>query len=219
MKSRVEIKQIAKENMTRMRGIAIGLMLLPIAVGVVAGILALIPILGVVISIAIGLFTMLLTVAIVGGYSAIYRGDSVDIGGVVNSCQVNPLRKIGGLLWMGLFVWLWSMLFCIPGLIKAISYSMTPYILAEHPNVTAKDALKISMRMTNGHKADLFVAELSFFGWMMLSSLTLHILGIVFVFPYLLTTMAGYFNELRSEALANGVITAEELGMKGPYDN
>lgn len=112
---------------------------------------------------------------------------------------------------MALFTCLWSMLFAVPGVIKGISYSMTPFILAECPNVNAKEALKISMRMTNGYKMELFVMYLSFIGWMMLSVLTLHILLIVFVGPYMETTMAGYYIELRDKALADGIIQAEEL--------
>ena len=90
---------------------------------------------------------------------------------------------------------------------------MTPYILAHCPNVSATDALKLSMRMTNGHKGELFVMHLSFIGWMLLGALTLGILVIVHVGPYMGTTTAGYYIELRDEALAKGIIRPEELGM------
>lgn len=69
----------------------------------------------------------------------------------------NYPRKLGGSLWMGLFVFLWSLLFIIPGFIKAISYAMTQYILADCPDVKATDALKLSMRMMKGHKWEFFV--------------------------------------------------------------
>ena len=88
---------------------------------------------------------------------------------------------------------------------------MTPYILADCPNVTATEALKLSMRMTAGHKGKLFVMHLSFIGWTLLSALTCYILLIVHVGPYMNATLAGYYVELRDKALAEGIITPEEL--------
>jgi uncharacterized membrane protein len=94
---------------------------------------------------------------------------------------------------------------------------MTPYILADCPDVKATDALKLSMRITNGHKVDLFVLQLSWIGWGLLTGLTFGILGIVFVFPYMNTTMAGYYIELRDLAIDSGIVLPEELGYA--YDN
>jgi uncharacterized membrane protein len=120
-------------------------------------------------------------------------------------------RSVGGMLWMYLFIILWSMLFWIPGIIKALSYFMTPYILAECPSVKAKQALLLSMRMTKGHKGKIFIMGLSFIGWMILSSMTAGILYIVYVGPYMNTSFAGMYDELKKNALANGTVKAEEL--------
>lgn len=123
----------------------------------------------------------------------------------------NYPRKLGGTLWEALFVFLWSLLLVIPGIIKAISYSMTKYILADCPNVGAKNALKLSMRMTEGHKMEIFVLELSFLGWLILSALTLGILHVLFVGPYMESTMAAYYLELRTNALRTGAVTVDQL--------
>ncbi|MDD3920912.1 MAG: DUF975 family protein [Eubacteriales bacterium] len=88
---------------------------------------------------------------------------------------------------------------------------MTPYILADCPNVKAQDALKLSIRMMNGHKADLFVFTLSFLGWMLLSGLTGGILYIFYVGPYMNNAMAGYYAELKENAIMNGVVSVDEL--------
>lgn len=120
-------------------------------------------------------------------------------------------RRLGGYLWMQLFIFLWSLLFVIPGIIKSFSYAMTPYILADCPNVKAQDALKISMRMMNGHKGELFVFYLSFLGWLLLSGLTGGILSIFYVSPYMNTALAGYYQELKNFCLGNGVVAAAEL--------
>lgn len=120
-------------------------------------------------------------------------------------------RKLGGYLWMGLFTFLWSLLFFIPGIIKAFSYAMTPYILADCPNVPAKDALKLSMRIMKGHKWQLFVFELSFLGWELLSALTAGLLDLFYVQPYMQSALATYYLEVREEALRTGAITMGQL--------
>lgn len=123
----------------------------------------------------------------------------------------NYPRKLGGSLWMGLFVFLWSLLLLIPGIIKGISYSMTQYILADCPNVKARDALKLSMRMMHGHKWEAFVLSLSFIGWLILSLLTLGILSVFYVGPYMDSSFAAYYLEIRDEALRTGAVTQEQL--------
>ena len=123
----------------------------------------------------------------------------------------NYPRKLGGSLWMGLFVFLWALLLVIPGIIKGISYSMTQYLLVDCPNVKARDALKLSMRMMNGHKWEYFVMGLSFLGWILLSALTLGILSVFYVDPYMRSSFAEYYLELRDEALRTGVITQGQL--------
>ena len=143
--------------------------------------------------------------------SRMYLGGKGNIGDIFTQAFTNFGRKLGGYLWMMLFTFLWSLLFYIPGIVKALAYSMTPYILANEPNVKAKDALKLSMRMTQGYKAEIFVFYLSFIGWGLLSALTCGILELVFVGPYRQLSMAGLYWELRANAVANGVITEEEF--------
>lgn len=64
-----------------------------------------------------------------------------------------------------IFTILWSLLLIIPGIIKSYSYAMTPYILAEHPEMTAREAITESRRIMNGNKWRLFCLGFSFFGW------------------------------------------------------
>ncbi len=120
-------------------------------------------------------------------------------------------RHLGGLLWRDLFIFLWSLLFVIPGIVKRYAYFAAPYLLAEFPAVRATDAIKLSMRMTYGYKADLFVLDLSFIGWNLLSALTLGLLGILYVNPYYYTSKAGMYEELKNNALLTGAVRYEEL--------
>ena len=112
---------------------------------------------------------------------------------------------------MELFIFLWSLLFVVPGIIKAIAYSFTPYILAEYPNVPATEAVKISMRMTQGHKGEIFMMSLSFLGWFLLNGFTFGILGIFYVNPYFYVSVAGQYQDLKELALQNGVVSLDEL--------
>lgn len=145
-------------------------------------------------------------------YLMMYSGGFPDLSVLFTAgFTINYARKIGGMAWMILWIFLWSLLFIIPGIIKAYSYAMTPYILAAYPDVKAKDALKLSMRIMNGHKGELFVLQLSFLGWQLLSLLTCGILEILYVGPYMNLTMVAYEYELTDYAVRSGVISGAEL--------
>lgn len=96
----------------------------------------------------------------------------------------------------GLFTFLWSLLFVIPGIIKTFSYSMSLYILAENKGKSARECIKESMEMTNGHKMELFVLGLSFIGWGMLVGITFGIAAI-WVIPYMNATYANVYQSLK----------------------
>ena len=211
MKSRQEIKALAKEAMGAQRSTGILAILILIAGALVSSVFALVPLVGWLFSLAISVLLLVLAVNVCGIFIRIYRREQAAPADSFSALGVNFARKWGGMFWMALWIWLWSLLLIIPGIIKSYAYLLTPYILADCPNVTATDALKLSMRMTKGHKAELFVMHLSFIGWLLLGGLTLHILTIIFVAPYMETTMAGYYQELRDKALASGTISAEEL--------
>ena len=97
-----------------------------------------------------------------------------------------------------LYIALWSLLFIIPGIIKGYSYAMTPFILAEHPDLTASQAIRFSEDLMDGHKADLFILELSFIGWDLLAVLTLN-LGHIALNPYKNAAHAAFYRQLQAE--------------------
>lgn len=97
---------------------------------------------------------------------------------------------------VGLFTFLWSLLFVIPGIVKAYSYSMSIYVLAENKNKPALECIEESKSMTNGFKAELFVLDLSFFGWHLLGSITFGI-AYIWVIPYISATYANVYNFLK----------------------
>lgn len=93
-----------------------------------------------------------------------------------------------------LFTFLWSLLFVIPGIIKSLSYAMTPFIMAENPNLTAKEAINLSKQHMEGHKMELFCLGLSFIGWSLLSALTMGI-GSIFLNPYINAAYAAFYRD------------------------
>ena len=94
-----------------------------------------------------------------------------------------------------LFTVLWSLLFIIPGIVKGLSYAMTPFILEEHPEMTASEAIKASMRLMDGHKMDLFILGLTFIGWSLLACLTMGI-GFLFLNPYMNAAYAAFYRSI-----------------------
>ena len=95
----------------------------------------------------------------------------------------------------GLYVFLWSLLLVIPGIVKSLSYAMTPFIMADNPNLTASEAINLSKKMMDGHKLDLFWLGLSFIGWSLLSLLTLN-LGSIALNPYMNAAYAAFYRSL-----------------------
>lgn len=103
---------------------------------------------------------------------------------------------VAGLL-MYIFTFLWSLLLIIPGIIKAYSYSMTYYILLDDENITGSDAIKKSQEMMQGHKRELFLQDLSFIGWILLSILTFGIL-LIWLNPYMELSRAVFYERLKN---------------------
>lgn len=103
---------------------------------------------------------------------------------------------IAGLL-VYVFTFLWSLLFIIPGIIKSYSYSMTYYILLDDENISGTDAIKKSEGMMKGHKKELFLQDLSFIGWILLSILTLGIL-LIWLNPYMELSRAVFYERLKN---------------------
>lgn len=113
---------------------------------------------------------------------------------------------------VNVFTVLWSLLFVVPGIIKALAYSQAKYVIHDNPRLKGKEAIEISKRMTNGFKGDLFSMYLSFIGWYILVGLTCGILSI-YVTPYVETTAAMYYENLKRYSIENGIVAPEAFGI------
>lgn len=113
---------------------------------------------------------------------------------------------------VNVFTFLWSLLFVVPGIIKSLAYSQAKYVIHDNPRLKGKEAIEISKRMTNGFKGDLFSMYLSFIGWYILVGLTCGILSI-YVTPYVETTAAMYYENLKRYSIENGIVAPEAFGI------
>ena len=144
-------------------------------------------------------------------FIGIYRGEPGRISMLFEAYEVGFLRKMGLSIVTGVLIGLWTLLFIVPGIIMGYAYSQAIYIMADNPDIGIWQALKMSKKMTKGYKFDLFVMHLSFLGWMFLSMFTFGILMVVYVAPYMYTTQAGYYVELKTRlGVAEG--PAEPVG-------
>lgn len=102
-------------------------------------------------------------------------------------------------------VFLWSLLFIIPGFYKEYQYRLVPYILAEHPDMDYREVLQKSADMMNGHKWRAFVLDLSFILWHIFGLVTCGIGEIFYVSPYHNLTLAALYRKLSWEGDSYGI--------------
>lgn len=133
-----------------------------------------------------------------------------DIGDMFSSfSSFGPVMKT--MFFYDLYIWLWSLLFIIPGIVKTYSYYMVPYILAENPNISTDRAFEISKKTMDGEKGKAFYMHLSFIGWYLLGTLACCI-GIMFVNPYANATYAEFYAYAKQKALSTGIASPEDFG-------
>lgn len=137
----------------------------------------------------------------------------------------NYMRIVGNMFAANIRIFGWSLLFYFPGLVKRYQYYFVPYIMAENPGIDKKRAMEISQKMTDGHKWQMFVLNLSFIGWglvFILEELVLALIscgilaipGALLIYPligYEQVTWAELYAERREYMLMTGSAASEEL--------
>lgn len=192
--NRAELKAAAKNQIKGKIGV---LFLITLVIGIIAGVAgavsSLIPFIG---SLAVSIIvTPAFALSLVRVYINLFKGKEPEVADAFSGFDdFWSAFKVNFLV--GLFTFLWSLLFIIPGIIKTISYSMSMYILAENKGKSALECINESKQITNGHKMDLFVLELSFIGWGLLCVITLGIAGI-WVMPYMSATYVNAYYSLK----------------------
>lgn len=138
----------------------------------------------------------------IGYANAFLQFTAYDKDNIVGSLAENAFRGYWRNLWCVLltriFVFLWSLLLIVPGIIKTYSYALTPYLIKEFPDLGVNACLNLSKKMMKGHKLDLFCLQLSFIGWYLLCILSLGI-GLLWLLPYVGAAYAGFYQDVKSE--------------------
>lgn len=121
-----------------------------------------------------------------------YILSSFENGNYINIVKVEFFKNLQ--------IFLWTLLFIIPGIVKSYEFRMVDYILAESPSIDYHDALRLSRDMMWGQKMRAFVLNLSFLGWLMLGVIALGI-GVFFVTPYIEATYVQLYFRLKSDMI------------------
>jgi len=131
-------------------------------------------------------------------YVTFVRGGQHELGMLFAGFR-NFGKALGAYLLMTLFIILWALLLIIPGIIAALRYSQTFYLLADNPSLGPLEAISKSKEMMRGYKWKLFCLSLRFIGWALLCILTLGI-GLLWLNPYMSASYARFYDDLRPPA-------------------
>ncbi len=192
MIDRVNLKSNAKQAISGNIGM---LIVCTVIVGGLTSVAGAIPVVGPVLALCV---TGPLALGTAYIYLNLVRGQEPDVNILLSGFNRFVDTLVLTLL-ISIFIFLWSLLFVVPGIIKSISYSQAYYILAEHPEMSGKEALDASIDMMDGHKMDYFVLILSFIPWCLLGAVTCG-LGFLYVIPYMETTFANFYNAIKMPA-------------------
>ena len=175
MMSNQEIKEYAKKEYKNKFGdIFLPVIISTFATSAVSGVAGfaggVFPLIGFIIGIAIGVVTYTLQIGLYDYLVKYITGKTYKLDDLFG--RFNEIGKLFPIyILQTVFIFLWSLLLIVPGIIKAISYSLVPFLYLDNPDKEAPELLKLSEDMMNGHKMDLFMLYLSFIPY--------HLLGII----------------------------------------
>ena len=152
-----------------------------------------------------------LAMAVVGVGFSLFVMNSVRrsqpaIGNLLDGFGMFP-RVLFLIILQIVFIFLWSLLLVIPGIIAAYRYSFAVYVMIDHPEMSAMDCLRESKRLTTGYKRQLFLLDLSFIFWFLLTMIpVVGYIAQVYVTPYMESARVLYYEQIR--ALQDGSTAA-----------
>lgn len=140
------------------------------------------------------------------------RNNTFEAKFVYNTVSANYVKFLITGIVRDIFVFLWSLLLVVPGIIKWFSYSMTDYIIFENPSLDPKEAMDISKRITSGFRTKIFLMHLSFIPWFLFATVTFGI-GSIYVLPYIGITEAMFYENLKKNAIEKEIVAPSEFGI------
>ncbi|MBO6082350.1 MAG: DUF975 family protein [Bacteroidales bacterium] len=149
---------------------------------------------------ALGFFLIALPLSV--GFAGTFRrlltnGDSELVDNLFEISIKDYLHTMATMALRSIYIFLWTLLLIVPGIIKSLSYAMVPYLVKDRPELSADQTIDLSVQMMEGHKSELFGLYLSFFGWFVLCLLTCGI-GFIFLKPYVSTSVADFYEDLKA---------------------
>lgn len=186
-----ELMQLARECLAGNWRICIGAVVVYNLIFMAAGA---VPFLG---SVATLIVAGPMTVGLCTFFLSIVRRRKGELSEIFNGFQSFGTALAAYLL-MCIFIFLWSLLLIVPGIIASLAYSMTLFIVAEEPSIGPYDAIKRSRDMMRGKKWKLFCLHWRFFGWSLLAIFLTFGIGFLWLFPYMYATFAKFYDDLRS---------------------
>ncbi len=148
-----------------------------------------------ILSLSIRIIKVVLNYGVIFIYLRISREQSVKFTDVFIG-----FKKVLSILWLGIvsmfFIFLWLLLFIIPGLMKIFSYSQIYRVKIDNPDMSAMECLKESERIMLGNRMDLVMLQISFIGWILLIPLTFGLIGF-WLMPYIETSKTIFYNNLK----------------------
>ena len=181
-----DYKQIAKESLKGNRVIAIAVMFIIAAFSTLTNV---IPGIG---SLVVALISAQLTVGETHFYDLLINKKEPGAKELFHNFRY-WFRSFCLQFATGFYVFCWSILFVIPGILKSYSYSMAFYLRTKNPELKAKEALSQSMKLMYGRRWKLFCLQLSFIGWYFFSVLTFG-LGLFYVVPYYKASLVAFYD-------------------------
>lgn len=161
-----------------------------------------------IVALAIVLYVYMLmmpcVVGVVNAFNALfYKSDGALLTNMKRMTFFDYFRNVAGMFLLNLVTFVCSLALIVPGVIVSMSLFLVPYLLHDNPDLSLVDTMRLSRKMMRGHKMQLFKLSLSFIGWGLLNSLTLGV-GVLWLMPYIMTTMAAFYQDVREQYFMKG---------------
>ncbi len=192
-----DLMSAARAALRERWGLAIGVLVLMLAIQFGLSLFSCIPLIGMAFSVASWLISGALALGVAGFYLKLSRTGNSAVEEAFSGFRRFGVAFLTSLL-IGIFVFLWMLLLIVPGIIAGIRYSQAWFILADNPKMDALDAIHRSKQMMRGNKWKYFCLQWRFFGWALLCMLTLGI-GFLWLGPYMSMSNTKFYDDLKPE--------------------
>jgi len=167
------------------------------------------------VAIAVSIVELTVEVSMSEAMLLVLKGDKPSLDAIFKSFQKNWKRYLGISAWSSLWIYLWSMLFFVPGVIKSCSYLLAPYLVVQYPELTVRQALKKSMEITDGYKGRLFVIVLIMVGFTFAAQLVACCLfpvliaaQLFWIYPLYFAMLTIAYLDIKQAAIDKGLLPA-----------